>query len=79
MDVSTVRMPSLLAVGTGAESTGLRSRSSLCSLCVSVRGSMCLCFLCGIGSVANAVRRPRGAVEGCIGRVHAESRTCWHL
>ena len=72
-------MPSLVAVGTGAESTGLRSRSRLCGLCVSVHGSLRLCFLCGFGSVANAVRRPRGAVEGCIGRVHAESGTCRYL
>ena len=71
-----MRMPSLVPVGIGAESTGLRSRSPLCDLCVSVRGSLRLCFLRGFGSVANAVRRPRGAVEGCIGRVHAESGTC---
>ena len=44
MDVSTVRMPSLVPVGIGAESTGLRSRSPLCDLYVSVRGSLCLCF-----------------------------------
>ena len=74
-----MRMPSPAPIGAGAESTGLRSRSPLCGLCVSVRGSMCLCFLCGIGSVTNAVRRPGGAVEGCIGLVHAESRFCRYL
>ena len=59
-----MRLPSLVPVGTGAESTELRSSSPVCGLCVTVRGYFVSLFLCGIGCVADAVRRTRGAGRG---------------